>query len=542
VSRSVLLQRRNLWPLLAGAIYALTFSPEPIPSAWLAWTQLVTLALLVHWVFRAESVGQAALTSWLFGLTTFVIGLYWLTISMHVYGQMPLVLAWLALVLFAAYLALFGALSGALARWLGASDAKPSFGLIAGQSTIWAAAWTGGEWLRGVLFTGFPWLGTAYGQVDSWLAGWSILAGAYGTTFVTAWIAAALALNLAAQAGRAASAFTPKQGGALALAILLVFGGAFLEQASFTAPYGSSITTRLVQGNIDQGVKFDESNFTPAVMHHIELASHRAENRPAQAPSPTLIVLPETVMTRFPQQVPDSLWQAWVDLSEKQQATILLGTPLFDPRTREYTNSVIAIDPSTHWRSLANSEPKYRYDKQHLVPFGEFVPWGFRWFVDLMRIPLGDFNRGGSSQASFVVGQQRIAANICYEDVFGQELLPAIREGATILANFSNLGWFGDSWALRQHWQMARLRAIETQRPVIRATNTGITGAISETGQPIAALPTAIAGYLDVQIQGRTGLTPYTKWGNYPPLVLVCFILLVAFIRRVRTAHHSRHA
>ena len=542
MSRSVLLQRHSLWPLLAGAVYALTFSPDPLPSAWLAWTQLVALALLVHWVFRAKSIGQAALTGWLFGLSSFVIGLYWLTISMHVYGQMPVALAVLALVLFSAYLALFGALSSALTRWLGASEAPPSFGLIVGQSSVWAAAWTGGEWLRGTLFTGFPWLGTAYGQVDSWLAGWSVLAGPYGTTFITAWIAAALALNLAAQAGRAASAFTPKQGGALALAILLTFGGAFLEQATFTKPYGDSMTTRLVQGNIDQGIKFDDSNFAPAVLHHIELASHSPEGSPAQAPKPALIVLPETVMTRFPQQVPDSLWQAWVDLSKKQQATILLGTPLFDPRTRQYTNSVIAIDPSSDWQSLAKSEPKHRYDKQHLVPFGEFVPWGFRWFVDLMRIPLGDFTRGGSSQASFVVGQQKIAANICYEDVFGHELLPAIRQGATILANFSNLGWFGDSWALRQHWQMARLRAIETQRPVIRATNTGITGAISETGQVIAALPTAIAGYVDIQVQGRTGLTPYTRWGNYPPLVLVCCILVIGFIRRIRIAHLSPNA
>jgi len=542
VSRLPLLGRNNLWPLLAGAVYALTFSPDPLPSAWLAWTQLIALALLAHWVFRAQSVAQAALNGWLFGLSTFIIGLYWLTISMHVYGQMPLALAVLALVLFAAYLALFGALSSALARWLGASEAKPSFGLIAGQSSIWAAAWTGGEWLRGTLFTGFPWLATAYGQVDSWLAGWAVLVGPYGTTFVTAWIAAALALNLAAQAGQAASTFTPKKGGALALAILLTFGGAFLEQSNFTQPHGDSITTRLVQGNIDQGIKFDESKFTPAVMHHIELAGHNPENQGAQSPKPALIVLPETVMTRFPQQVPDSLWRAWVELSEKQKATLLLGTPLFDPKTRQYTNSVISIDPSTDWRSLSSSQPKHRYDKQHLVPFGEFVPWGFRWFVDLMRIPLGDFTRGGSSQASFVVGEQKVAANICYEDVFGQELLPAIRQGATILANFSNLGWFGDSWALRQHWQMARLRAIETQRPVIRATNTGVTGGISEKGQAIAALPTAVAGYVDIQVQGRTGLTPYARWGNYPPLLLVCCILLVGLIRRTRIAHVSQHA
>jgi len=147
---------------------------------------------------------------------------------------------------------------------------------------------------------------------------------------------------------------------------------------------------------------------------------------------------------------------------------------------------------------------------------------------------LGDFTRGALNQPSFVINQQRVAANICYEDVFGHELLPAVRQGATILANFSNLGWFGDSVALRQHWQMARFRAIETQRPMLRSTNTGMTGAINEFGQPIAILPAMVAGYVDVQIQGRTGLTPYVRWGDYPFLMLACGILILALFGRRR--------
>lgn len=533
-----LLNKRLLAPLLGGGLYALTFAPGPLLSWALPWIQLALLALLVHGVLQAPTVGQAAVTGWLFGFANFAVGLYWLTISMHVYGQMPLALAVGALLLFAAYLALFGALACAITRRLcqPADAGTPPARLLWG-ATIWAAAWSGGEWLRGSLFTGFPWLSTAYGQVEGWLAGWAVLGGAHGTTFVTAWIAAAIALTLAAQARQPASSFTPMRGLTLAAAILLAFAGATLAQTRFTEPIGTSITTRLIQGNIEQGTKFEQAKFADSVRHHLDLAAHQTQNQPAKAAQPTLILLPETVMTRFPQQVPVELWQAWADLAKAKNATILLGAPLYDAVTRNATNSVIAIDPQTQWQHLATSRPPRRYDKQHLVPFGEFVPVGFRWFVDLMRIPLGDFTRGSDQQAAFAVGSQQVAANICYEDVFGEELLPAVRRGATILANFSNLGWFGDSWALGQHWQMARLRAIETQRPMLRSTNTGITGAIAETGQPIAALPTGAAGYVDIQVQGRTGLTPYARWGNHPLLALIAGILLLAWFRRPKPPH-----
>jgi apolipoprotein N-acyltransferase len=178
-----------------------------------------------------------------------------------------------------------------------------------------------------------------------------------------------------------------------------------------------------------------------------------------------------------------------------------------------------------------------RYDKSHLVPFGEFVPFGFRWFVNLMSIPLGDFTRGTSKQKPFAIAGQRIAPNICYEDVFGEELLPAVRgttgtqDGATMLANFSNLAWFGDSWALRQHWQMSRLRAIETSRPMLRTTNTGATGAIDHRGHGIAQLPPNRVGVLDTTIQGQQGLTPYVRVGNGLILGLCVLILFAAWWR-----------
>src|SRR5690606_10848644 len=178
----------------------------------------------------------------------------------------------------------------------------------------------------------------------------------------------------------------------------------------------------------------------------------------------------------------------------------------------------------------------YRYDKSHLVPFGEFVPTGFRWFVDAMVIPLGDFNRGPARQQPFDIAGQRIGFNICYEDVFGEELLPALRPGengepgATILANVSNLGWFGNSWALPQHLQIARMRSMETARPTIRATNTGATAIIDEKGSVRHRLPYHQAGVLDASVQGMSGLTPYARWGNFLVLILISIVFLAVML------------
>jgi apolipoprotein N-acyltransferase len=220
-----------------------------------------------------------------------------------------------------------------------------------------------------------------------------------------------------------------------------------------------------------------------------------------------------------------------------------MGSALFNTNDRSYTNSVLGITADTTIEQIQLATTGLRYDKHHLVPFGEFIPWGFRWFVDLMSIPMGDFYRGANPQAPFVIKDQRIAANICYEDIFGDELLGALGRatstsatlsGATILANFSNLGWFGESWALRQHWQMARMRAIETSRPMVRATNTGATGAIDQHGQVIAMLPAHRPGVLDVSVQGQQGSTLYARVGDWAILLISLTVLLAAAFMKSR--------
>lgn len=519
-------------------MHALSFAPDPLPAWALSPLELITMAWLVHCVWRAPNALMAARRAWLFALAHFVIGLYWLTISMHTYGLMPLPLAIMALTALSAFLALYASCAAAITHTLNGSqrsNAAQTPARLLTLALVWAAAWTLCEWLRGTLFTGFGWLNSGYAHIDSWFAGWAPVLGVYGVTFITAFAAAALAaLVNSAQ-------HTPTHQPKNALVGLLVLGVALmgwgLKQHTWTVNHGQPLAVRLVQGDIEQGIKFTPSHIQHTIATHLKLA---ATPTPAGVPSPQLVLLPETALAVFQHQLSPASWNAWRALAADQQSTLMMGAALFDRSTSTYTNSVIGIDPTTSLEALTSGHTALRYDKQHLVPFGEFVPWGFRWFVNLLAIPMGDFNRGSTQQLPFAVADQYIAPNICYEDVFGEELLPALnannlataQQGATILANFSNLGWFGQSWALRQHWQMARMRALETSRPMLRATNTGLTGAIDQQGNTLASLPPHRAAVLDLKVQGQRGLTPYSSVGNLPVLLLAGLVLLGAFFRR----------
>ena len=547
--KTLWLKGRLVLGLLAGgALHALSFAPDPLPQWALSPLQLCTMAWLITCIWRAPSGLYAARRAWFFALGNFIVGLYWLTISMHVYGYMPMPLAIAALIALSAYLAVFASLAAWLVHRVKAVR-MTSLTTMSWSVLAWAAAWTLSEWLRATLFTGFPWLSIGYAHVDSWFAGWSGVLGLYGVTFVTAFVAASLAALVGMQVQH------PKR----ALIGVVAFGlaalGWTLAQVNWSTPAGAPLVARLVQGNVDQGVKFTPNHLSKIVQEHLRLA---AIPTPAGSPTPQVIILPETVMAVFQHQIAPSVWQAWIDIAKTQHSTILMGAALFDTKTGNYTNSVIGIDANTTAQQLSTGTMAQRYDKSHLVPFGEFVPFGFRWFVNLMSIPLGDFTRGTASQQPFAVDGQRIAPNICYEDVFGEELLPAVRGsvdanatgshasqeimsgGATILANFSNLAWFGDSWALRQHWQMSRMRAMETSRPILRATNTGATGAIDHRGREITQLPPHRIGVLDTTVQGQQGLTPYVRFGNSLILGLSVLILIATWLRRNNT-HRPAH-
>jgi apolipoprotein N-acyltransferase len=309
-------------------------------------------------------------------------------------------------------------------------------------------------------------------------------------------------------------------------ALAAVLGGAALTgPGTFTVP-GRTLQVTLLQGNVAQDEKFALEHMPQALAWTSEqLLAARGE----------LVVAPETVIPLLPSQLDAGYWQALVDHFQKGPQAALLGLPLGD-EVIGYTNSAAGLAADT--AQLPGGF--YRYDKHHLVPFGEFIPTGFRWFTQLMNIPLGDFNRGPVGPASFAVHGERIGANICYEDLFGEELAARFEDDATaptIFANISNIGWFGDTIAIDQHLQISRMRALEFERPMLRATNTGATVIIDHHGHVTHSLPRFKQGVLEGTVQGRTGLTPFAWWAarvGLWPLGLGALIIVLAMRPRRR--------
>ncbi|CAB3883445.1 apolipoprotein N-acyltransferase [Achromobacter denitrificans] len=516
--------------LLAGAVHALTFSPGPLPDWALAATQILMLAVAARVTLYAPSARQAWARGWLFGFATYALGLYWIFISLHRYGDLSAPLSVAAVLALSAFLALFPACASALARRYAPLSADASPSRILSSTLAWAAMWAAFEWLRAVLLTGFPWLNIGYAQIDGPIAGWAPLLGVHGMAFLSAFVAAAVA-----SLWQPARKTGPGSRHALAagIALALAAAGWPLSRIDWSAPSGDPLNVRLVQGNIEQSQKFDPALLEQSLVRHLDLTAMA----PAPGvPAPQLVILPETVLPIFQDQLDPRIWDTWRSVAAQRNTVIAMGVPLHDRvdgRDR-YTNSVMGFDGNTPVEQLMTGATAMRYDKRHLVPWGEYVPPGFHWFVDMLNIPLGDFDRGAPRQTPFPVGGQHIAFNICYEDLFGPDLLPALQPGpngepgATILVNVSNLGWFGDTWALRQHLQIGRLRTIETARPMLTSTNTGITAAIDARGRVAAQLAPLQAGVLPVSVQGMSGLTPYARFGDKTALALIGLALIAA--------------
>lgn len=514
------------WPALLaatalGALHAASFSP-PIGGWWL---QSLCLAALVGLACRHGEPGRAWLLAMGFGVGSFGAGLAWLYTSMHVYGGMPSPLAILAVLLFALYLSIFHATAIALACRLSLTpDERSRSGLtpVVGPALAIGGAWGLAEMLRGWALTGFPWLAIGYAHLDGPLTGFAPWIGVYGIGTLAATIAALAGISgrmLAQRTGTSARLLVPLSLCAGTLAI-----GAVLARLPMTEPVGEPVTVRLIQGNVPQQLKFDRTRALRAMDDYARLV---------ESSSAALVVLPETAWTVPWAYTPPDIAGRIRRHAEASGAAIAIGMPLTESLgsgngITRYTNSValIAGGGGGGGGGTLMASPA-RYDKQHLVPFGEFVPLGFRWFVDLMRIPLGDFARGRADQVPFAVGGQRFAFNVCYEDLFGEELLAPIRDprAATVLVNVSNIAWFGNSHALPQHLAIARMRTLETGRPMLRATNTGVTASIDHRGRVLAELPPYTQAALDVEVRGTGGLTPYVRFGNAIAAVIAASML-----------------
>ncbi|MEO7886393.1 MAG: apolipoprotein N-acyltransferase [Polaromonas sp.] len=478
------------------------------------WMQLLALFLFAAQVDSCRSWKRAAWMGGLFGTAMLCSTFWWLFISMHYYGGLAAPLTVLAVVLLAALLGLYYAAASAFFVRLAPVRKLP-------RAVVFAALWLLAELARVEFFTGFPWGEGGYAHVDGWARPLAAWVGVHGLTFLAALAAAWLAVTLRAS--------RVQWLGAILVVVISVVVSYLPVQSAWpgdaaTATLAEPLDVALLQGNIPQNEKFQAGTGVATALRW-----YGQQLRDVKA---SLVVAPETAIPMLPQQLPEGYWQALHARFATGNQAALIGLPL-GSSDAGYANSVLGLKPG-------QPEP-YRFDKHHLVPFGEFVPAGFRWFINMMRIPLGDFNRGAVGQASFEWKGQRLAPNICYEDLFGEELGARFKDPAlapTIFVNVSNIAWFGNTVAIDQHLQISRMRALEFSRPMIRATNTGATVIIDHQGKVTHSLERHTRGVLHGEVQGRNGITPYAQWvsryGLWPLWALGLGIAVLALVFRRR--------
>ncbi|HUQ27924.1 MAG TPA: apolipoprotein N-acyltransferase [Usitatibacter sp.] len=477
-------------PAIAGAACVFGFAPFyawPVP--------IVALAVLFTAWERSSSPRRAALAGFAFGLGYFLAGVSWVYVSLHDFGSMPAPLAALATFLFCAFLAIFPALAGWLARRYAARNPASLLALS-------AAAFTLCEWLRGWLFSGFPWLTVGTSQVPGGpLAGFAPIAGMYGVSLMVCLVAATLAAAARSFEARGA------RWRVVAVAAAILAAGGALRWIDWGSPAGPPVRMALLQGNVAQELKWREEIRTRTLVEYRQMILD------AQA---RVVVLPETALPAFFDQLPEDYLASIRDGARAAGKDVLMGIVEREFRAGEYDyyNTLLRL-----------TGPRQAYRKRHLVPFGEYIPPGFKFVLAVLKIPLSDFASGGADQAPLEAGGVSFAVAICYEDIFGEELIGALPR-AQALVNVSNDAWFGESFAADQHLQASQARALESSRWMVRATNTGATAAIDEKGRVVARLAPFTAGTLIADVTPRKGQTPYVLFGNL--LAIACALVLAA--------------
>ena len=515
-----------VWLCLGGLAQALALA-WPWGGQSLPALQIIGMATLASHLIRCRNPKTAFLQSWWFATVWLVGTFWWLFISLHIYGGMHALLAAMAVVLLAAALALYYAGAGwATVKVMGSARRS-----MAPSIVVFSSAWTLAEVARAVLFTGFPWGAVGYAHVDGVLSSFAPWVGVYGMGWLAA--ASAMAIAHAIRYDRLSSKNhrQPAQliWGGMALASLLVVQLPGYKYAFSSASTSGDLQVHLMQGNIAQSEKFQPSTGIAQALRWYQQALLNVHSG--------LAIAPETALPLLPIHLPVGYWDQLRQHFATGSAAALIGVPwkaINAAGEPMYSNAAIGWKP--------DQTQDYRYEKNHLVPFGEFVPPMFRWFTQLMNMPLGDFKAGGKYPATFDWQGQRIAPHICYEDLFGEELARSFIDPSrapTVMVNISNIAWFGDTIAIDQHLTIARLRSLEFQRPMVRATNTGMTAVIDHQGQVTAQLPKLSAGVLVASVEGRADTPTWfaqwaSRWHLWPLVALCALILLWAWARRIR--------
>ena len=476
---------------LLGALLVLAFAPYGVyPLAVLS-----PLGLL--WLIADGSPRRAAWRGFLFGAAEFACGVHWIYISLHDMGGLESALAVLMLAMLVAIMALYSAAACVLAVRYAPRDSTRR------ALVLFPAAWTLLEWVRGWFLTGFPWLSLGYSQVDTPLRGYAPLVGVYSVSFCVLLSAGLLQLACAR------STSLRRRLALLAVLAGLWIAGGLLSGVRWTQAAGPDVSVSLIQGDVPQDQKWEPEAFIPTLKLYHELTGAHWRSQ--------LIIWPEAAVPAYRDEVQLTYLDPLEADARKHGTDILLGVPTYDPVSDYYFNSVISLGASDG-----------TYDKRHLVPFGEnfeFLPQWAKSILHDLDLPYSSFTPGAADQPLLKAAGYPIGTSICYEDAFGDEIMRALPQAA-FLVNVSNDGWFGDSIALPQHLEIARMRAIETGRYLLRTTNTGITAIVDDGGRVLSRAPLEKVSVLDGTLKPLKGATPLTHWGDSLAAGLSMLLLL----------------
>ena len=472
--------------LIAGMTFPLGLAPF---NFW----PFVILSLSFLCVMTAdEPAPQVIFRVFLFNVGLFLFGVSWLFISIHYHGYVPVPFAVLATIAFCILLA---ALSTAPFLLWHAIQRKKLASLL-GFPSIWVL----GEWFRSWFATGFPWLFAGYSHQSTWLGGWAPLGGVFWLSFITCFIASVISQIYRGCLTRYIALLCA------CMAVSSFFIGLLLLQIDWTNPTKSNLQVALIQPNISQNQKWSPEN-RQRILSILERLTMNHWDKDA-------IIWPEAAVPDIRQNI-SSFISKLENMSMLSGNTLITGIPTFNSTNKSYHNSVISLGSNSG-----------QYDKTKLVPFGEYVPGGnfLRGIIKFFNLPMSNFSPGLGDQKPLEISGHGLATAICYEVVYPDFVAKKSRN-ASMLLTVSNDAWFGDSLALPQHLQMAQMRALENSKPMLRATNNGLTAFIDHRGSLTSALLPFEEGELTGNIQPRVGQTPFSIWGSWPCIIL-CLILV----------------
>jgi len=478
---------RFITVFLAGLLMPLSFAP-------INWGPVSVLALaFLFYQWQQGNARQAWWLGWVFGTAMFLGGVYWVYVSMHDFGYIPVFFAALLTLLFALFLGLFPAVVG----WLSLRYFHVGKGLQ--LWLVFPLIWVLFEWIRSWLFTGFPWLNIGVSQVGWPLMGYAPLFGEYGMSWLVALTASAIVFCL--------DTVMAKRILTVVLLGLCWLAGGLLNEVEWTEAQGEPFEVALVQADVDQ-----EKKWNPDFREEI-ISSYLEQTQPYWGVD--VIIWPETAISAFYDHVPDIV-DGLEQRARQFGSDMLVGIPSRDIESGDYYNSILSL-----------GEERGLYHKRHLVPFGEFIPFQ-AWIsdvLDFMGLPMSGFSRGSAQQSPLMAGGYLAGLTVCYEIIFNSEVIQSLPE-AHYLVNVSNNTWFGDSSMPHQQLQMAQLRARETERYVLSATNNGVSAVVDSRGVILSVSPRGQKHVLREKVQARSGATPYVYWGNYLVLTFIAIGIL----------------